>query len=608
MTAARPAAPPKHAQTAPHPDAADTPPHPDAARAAAAAPSSDSALAEIALADSVLPEHTLADLALADPALADDEAAYERPLFDVFAAIAARQPDHLAVDDGTTHLSYAELRDRALQLGARIAALVPADGLVGVAVPTNALHPVAWLACFAARRPFLQLDPHLPAARNQAIVAEAGLAAAIVPTTADLAAWLPAGLPRIPMAAEPGPEPAPLPAGLPPSRVGMVVFTSGSTGRAKGIALHERSTQRKAMNYRAIDLGPDDRLLSLHPPTTSAGARDTIGALLCGASLHLVDLKRDGLTRALTVLRGSSITVCATVPAVARALMAMDGTADAFRGLRIMRLGGDVIMDTDIAALARLLAPTARILVSFGMTEAGGALIQRLIDPGAPVETGRIAMGTPVAGQTVSVEDANGDPVRPGETGELVIRGRYIALGHWVAGRLDASAFAADPSAPGRSCFRSADVMLLRPDGMLVPLGRADRQVKINGMRVEPGDTEAALRGLPGVADAAVLVHGHADAPMLVAFVVPAPAERTAEPSAQNAAHRQNAAHLARGWRAALAALLPPQQVPSRIRVVPAIPLLPSLKPDLAALRALLPVGDAGGVFARVRARLRGAG
>jgi non-ribosomal peptide synthetase component F len=533
--------------------------------------------------------------------LAGDDAAFEGPLFDAFAAVAARQPDHLAVDDGTTRLSYAGLRDRALALGARIAAVVPADGLVGVAVPTTVLYPVAWLACLAARRPFLPLDPHLPPARTRAIIAEAGLAAAIVPTAAaDLAAWLPAGLPCIPVAEEPGPEPAPLPPGLPPSRVGMVLFTSASTGRAKGIALHERSTVRKAMNYRlTCDLGPGDRLLSLHSPPSSAGVRDTFSALLCGASLHLADLKRDGLARALTLLRGGGITACATVPAVARALMAMDGAADAFRGLRIMRLGGDVIMGSDIAALARLLAPTARILVSFGMTEAGGALIQRLIDPSTPVEPGRIAVGTPIPGLTVSVEDARGNQVRPGEAGALVIRGRSLALGYWVAGRLDPTAFPADPSAPGRSCFRSADVMLLRPDGMLVPLGRADRQVKINGIRVEPEETEAALRGLSGVADAAVLVHGGAAAPVLVACVVPAPGEHTAEPSAQTAAH------LVRGWRTALAALLPPQQVPARIQVVPAIPLLPSLKPDLAALRALLAAEDAPGVLARVWTRLR---
>ncbi len=549
---------------------------------------------------------------------AEDDAAFEGPLFDAFAAVAARQPDHLAVDDGADCLTYAELRDRALALGARIAAVVPVDALVGVIVPTTELYPVAWLACLAARRAFLPFDPHLPSARINAMVAESQLFAAIVATPGDaLAAPLPTYLPLIPILTTSGPtstapgpiltpsdiEPTQLPAGRPPSKVGMVQFTSGSTGSAKGIALHESAMQRKASSnwHLMCELGPNDRLLSVHSPSTSAGTRDTFGALLYGASLHPLDLKRDGLARVPALLVQAGITVCAVGPSVARALMAIEGAQDAFRGVRLVRLGTETIMGSDIVGLARLLRPTARILVSFGMTEAGGGVMQRLIDPHVPVDPGRVAIGSPLPGDLVSVEDANGNPVKPGEIGELVIRGRYVALGQWVAGRLDPTAFPAEPSAPDIRCYRSGDMVLLRQDGLLDPIGRADRQVKINGMRTEPGDTEAALRGLRGVSDAVVLVHGDADAPMLVAFVVPAGGERTTEATAQAAAR------MVRGWRTALLALLPPQQVPARIRVVPEIPLLPSLKPDLAALRALLPVDDTPGALARVWTRFRSA-
>jgi len=395
----------------------------------------------------------------------------------------------------------------------------------------------------------------------------------------------------------------------------MVLFTSGSTGRPKGIALHERSQRLRAMNYRmACDLGSDDRLLSLHPPWTNGGAGDTLGALLCGASLHLLDLKRAGLAGVRAML-SDGITVCATVPVVTRTLMATDGAAEALRGVRILRLGGETVMGSDITGLARMLPPTARILVRFGLTEAGTTLAQRLINPHAPVESGPLALDPAVPGQTISVVDADGNSAAPGQPGELVIRGRYVALGHWVAGKLDASAFSADPAAPGIRVVRSGDMVRLRPDGMLVPIGRADRQVKINGIRVEPEETEAALRSLPTVADAAVFVHGTADEHVLVAFVVPAPGTHTfgtqafgPHASGRQASGRHAAQHtavLVRDWRTALAARLPPQQVPARIQVVPAIPLLPSLKPDLPALRALLPAQGSPGMLVRAWTWLR---
>jgi acyl-coenzyme A synthetase/AMP-(fatty) acid ligase len=127
-----------------------------------------------------------------------------------------------------------------------------------------------------------------------------------------------------------------------------------------------------------------------------------------------------------------------------------------------------------------------------------------------------------------------------------------------------------------------------------VPIGRTDRQVKINGIRVEPGETETALRACPEVADAAVIVLDEVPPPRLVACVVPR--------------QGHDDATLAQTLREALIARLPRHQVPAEIRIIGAIPLLPSLKPDLAALRAL-GAGEpqpASGVIARTLAGLRG--
>lgn len=497
---------------------------------------------------------------------------FERPVFQHFAECAAQFTDSPAVDDGTTRLTYRELLERAQALGAHIADTVPEHRLVGVLVPNSAVYPIAWLGCLAARRGFLPLDPHAPAGRNLAIAAEADISAIVVDdgTVTEAIAARHRIIPVAGVRSSP-----PMSLDLPPAPIGIVVGTSGSTGRPKCIAMHERSILRKiAWQRHATAVGPGDRSLPLHSPATFAGSREAFAALLSGACLHVLDVKRVGLRPAIELLRRGGITLCATLPVVARALLATDDAGDTFRSLRILRLGGDTVLGSDIAGLAPRLQPAARILIGFGIGEAGGALLQRLIDPAETIEAGRISVGTPQPGQQVTIEDAMGNAVADGEPGILAIRSRFVALGYLSGGVLDNTAFPADPTDPDIRCYRSGDMFMRRADGGYVPLGRADRQVKINGMRVEPEETEAALRALPHVADAAVVVMDDGPQPHLIACVVPM--------------RGHDSAQLPERLRTELATRLPAYQVPAEIRVLPAIPQLPSLKPDLAALRRKL--------------------
>jgi non-ribosomal peptide synthetase component F len=355
----------------------------------------------------------------------------------IFAKLVDRISDQPAVDDSTMRLTYGELFEQSQALGARIAATVPPDGIVGVALPNSAFYPLAWLACLAARRAFLPLDPHAPAARNQAIAAAAGLAANIVATD-DVAIG---GTPQIAIVQTAGAQPPALPLDLPAARIGLVVATSGSTGQPKCIALHERSILRKSAYYRqTVGLGLGDHSLPLHTPNTFAGCREAFAALLSGACLHVLDVRQTGLRHALDVLRSRDITLCATVPAMARALLAIDGAAEAFRRLRVMRLGGDTVLGSDIETLRPILPPSASILIGFGMGEAGGATFLRVIAPGESVESGRISVGAALPGQGITVEDDDGNPVLPGEEGVLVIRSRWLSatspVVDWTPSRL----------------------------------------------------------------------------------------------------------------------------------------------------------------------------
>lgn len=172
-----------------------------------------------------------------------------------------------------------------------------------------------------------------------------------------------------------------------------------------------------------------------------------------------------------------------------------------------------------------------------------------------------------MAGYRCVLLDGAGQAVAAGEAGELVLRGRFMALGAWRAGALEAGALEADPEDPAGRLHRTGDLAVRDAAGLYTVLGRLDRQIKILGNRVEPGEIEAWIRARAGVADVAVLVRpGSAE---LVAYVVPTT-------DAQ--------AGLRRRLSEALAAALPSAMQPRRIHLLAALPLLPSGKIDAVAL------------------------
>jgi acyl-coenzyme A synthetase/AMP-(fatty) acid ligase/acyl carrier protein len=131
----------------------------------------------------------------------------------------------------------------------------------------------------------------------------------------------------------------------------------------------------------------------------------------------------------------------------------------------------------------------------------------------------RLPAGYPLADQEYALLDESGCPVADGEQGELVLRSRHIACGEWQDGRCVAGRIAPDPSRPGWRILHTGDLMRLGADGMFRFVSRADRQIKINGVRIEPAEIEMVLRRTPGVRDAVVVARPGADGIDLFAHV-----------------------------------------------------------------------------------------
>ncbi len=498
-----------------------------------------------------------------------------RPIIEQFERVARRHPNRIAVTDSDTSLSYAELWDGLSGLAETIATETNPGDLIGIVLPTSSMCPLAMLACLAAGRPFVALDPHYPGNWLGQVLEDARPALIIgredvlrgVETVASTARVI--HLTRLPRAARKGWRPAELGVDQP----ACVVFTSGSTGRPKGIVNSQRNLlQRVAQSINAAHVNVEDRFLTLASLCTIVGVRDTITALLAGASVHLLDPQRVGAREMVTVIRAEAITILFAFPALLRSVLAYGGE-QAGDALRLVRIGGDTTLWSDIDLLRGWLGPEPAIQLVYAATEA--PMMQWFVDDSCRADDARIPIGYPLPGNRLALVDESGRNAPPGEVGELVVASPYVALGLWIDGRCVDGSIESKGALPCR-LFRTGDLVRQRPNGLLERIGRKDRQVKIRGTRVELDGVEAVLRQNPFVRDVGALARpasktSSADGEVnLVAYVSP---RDGAPPGLLD--------DLKELMRSA-----PSPMRPERLYLIDKIPRLPSSKLDLRALLA----------------------
>ncbi len=500
-----------------------------------------------------------------------DAAWAERPILVHLAELAARQPGLAALSDGARRIDFATLHAAACRLGDALArqAAWPA-GAIGVLLPNDARYQVAMMGVLAAGRPCMMLGPHLPAAALARAIAAARLSGVV--SVAELAPLLPAGLPWLDFDAVADTPAPPPPRLLDPAAPAFIVATSGSTGAPKAMVQVQRVMLANYIpRIRLLRLGPHDRVAIAGPPATGGALSHRNCALLAGAGLLLLDIPRLGLGGALAEMRAQGATVLHTTPQLLKALARPPGAAAAFARLRLVMVGGDEMLRADLAAIRSVLPAGCRVHFGLSLTESA-RLASWYVPPDDNHDPMRVAVGYLVEGVRAALLDEDGRPAAPGAPGELVVSTPYAASGDWVDGQVLPARFTPDPADPSRRIFHTGDIVRIAEDGVMVVLGRRDRMVKLAGQRVEPAAIELAMRAVPGVADAAVLVLRADGIVRLAGFVVPAGA---------------NDADLLARVRAALRGGLPAAMVPSLLRTVAAVPLTDGGKRDDAALAAI---------------------
>jgi amino acid adenylation domain-containing protein len=497
-----------------------------------------------------------------------------RTLHELVTEQAMARPDAPAVVCGDRTLTYGLLNARANRLAHHLRARgVGREVLVGVFLDRSPDLVVALLAIMKAGGAYVPLDPELPAERLAYLLDDT--AARLVITQEALAGRLPDGTGHLlidtqwpAVAACPDTDPPPL-AG--PRDLAYAIYTSGSTGRPKGVMVeHQGVVAYLAGMQDAFPIRAGESFLQATPLTFDVSAYEIFWPLWQGGTVVLVP-GTDRLDMALvgSLMRRHDVVGLHFVPSLMDLFVAQVDPADC-TGLRYAFCSGEALQEVLVRRFADRFG--GDLINLYGATEVSVATTYWHAAPDAPVLAGR-----PMSNQTVYVLDGSLRPVPVGAVGEVYLGGRCVGRGYLNRPGLTAERFPADPftAEPGDRMYKTGDLGRFTADGDLDLLGRIDGQVKLRGVRIEPGEIEAVLSAHPGVAACAVVVwEDGAHDKHLVAYCVPVPGGPDAgEPDVAS-------------FRELCRTELPPALVPAVFVTLPALPLNTNSKVDRKRLPA----------------------
>ncbi|MEU8607915.1 AMP-binding protein [Actinoplanes sp. NPDC048791] len=485
---------------------------------------------------------------------------------------AARQPAALAVRQGDQTLSYGQLTAGARRVADQLIERgIKENDIVAVCLPRSPALACALLGVLVGRAAYCIIDPQWPAARKAEIVADIGATIVLVdeysgpvdglPDTMRLDA-APAAAPRPPGS----PDPVRLDAGF------CVYYTSGSTGRPKAALTTHRAVFRTLLAPRHPRVRPGLTMLCAAALPWDAFTLELWFPLLHGGTVELLDGDHLGPAELRRAIR-AGVTTAWLTSSVFNLLV--DEEIDAFSGIAEVLTGGERLSPPHVRRFLRR-HPEVSLANGYGPVETSVFVTTHtIVDADCDNPLG-IPVGRPLpATEILLLRAVDGGGYRQAgtnEPGEIAVAGDGLGLGYVGAAAEDNERrfpTVRVGDGPPRRVYLTGDLGIWSPDGNLMFVGRADRQVKIRGNRVDPAEVEAAVLAHSSIARCVVTAVARGTTKVLVAYVV-------ARRAGEDPHHDALVEHLA--------GTLPQHLVPSRIVGLPALPIGPTGKLDHAAL------------------------
>ncbi|SDP94319.1 non-ribosomal peptide synthetase [Lentzea jiangxiensis] len=414
---------------------------------------------------------------------------------------AARTPYAIAVTDGTTSYTYAELDSLANRLAHHLIAQgARPETRVALVLPRNAGLVVALLAVLRTGAAYVPVDPDQPTARQNAIIEDSGAHVVLREHDVILDSTAPT--------TDPGVR-------VHPDSAAYMIHTSGSTGVPKGVVVPHRALLNLLHSMAEIlPLGSEDRFLAVTTLAFDIAALEIFHPLLSGATVHIADRATViNPHELLALVRKAGITAMQATPSLWQSVLSLDSAS--LPGVRAL-VGGEALP----APLAsELRARTTTPINVYGPTETTIWSTAGLVVAEDPVPS----IGVPLANTQAYVLDEHLAPVPVGVVGDLYLAGEGLARGYHGRLALTATRFIANPfGTHSTRMYRTGDRARWDNHGRLHFAGRQDDQVKIRGYRVEPREIEHVLTEHPDVRRAIVTVTDTGtERARLVAHVVP---------------------------------------------------------------------------------------